>query len=45
MIHVDNRYNNKYTEALEDFECFVRNIIDSEELTSEEKINLIKKQL
>jgi len=45
MIHVDNRYSNKYTEALEDFECFVRNIIDSEELTSEEKINLIKKQL
>ena len=44
-MYVDNRYSNKYTESLEDFENFVRNIIDSEELTSEEKINLIKKQL
>lgn len=38
-------YRDKYTESIEAFECFVRNIIDNEELTSEEKINLIKKQL
>ena len=35
----------KYAEAIEDFECYVRNIIDSEELRAKEKINLIKKQL
>jgi hypothetical protein len=44
-MYTDNRYSNEYTESLEDFECFVRNIIDSEELTYEEKINVIKKQL
>lgn len=44
-MYIDNKYSNEYTESLEDFECYVRNIIDSEELTSEEKINLIKKQL
>jgi len=38
-------YSKEYTESLEDFECFVRNVLDSEFLTSEEKINLMKKQL
>ena len=44
-MYVDNRYSNKYTEALEDFECFVRNIIDNQELTDKEKVETIKKQL
>ena len=35
----------EYTESLEAFECFVRNVLDSKFLTSEEKINLLKKQL
>jgi hypothetical protein len=38
-------YSNEYTEALEDFECFVRNILDSEDLTDKEKVETIKKQL
>ena len=38
-------YSNEYTEALEDFECFVRNILDSKELTDKEKVETIKKQL
>tara|TARA_B110000285_G_scaffold146534_1_gene163597 strand:+ start:93 stop:227 length:135 start_codon:yes stop_codon:yes gene_type:complete len=44
-MYTDNRYSNKYTEALENFECFVRNILDSEELTYKEKAEVIKKQL
>ena len=44
-MYTDNMYSNKYTEALEDFECFVRNILDSEELTDKEKVETIKKQL
>ena len=40
-----NQYSNKQTEALIDFECYVRNIIDSTELTDAEKTYLIKKQL
>lgn len=35
----------KYIERLEGFCCYVRSIIDGEELTSEEKINLINEQL
>lgn len=38
-------YQKLYTESLENFENYLRNIVDSEELTSEEKINLIKKEL
>ena len=41
----DNRYSNEYTEALEDFEGFVRNILDSEELTDEEKVEVIQREL
>lgn len=44
-MYIDNRYSNKYTEALEDFEGFVRNILDSKELTDKEKVERIKKQL
>lgn len=44
-MYVDIKYSNEYTEALEDFECFVRNILDSEELTDKEKVETIKKQL
>jgi len=44
-MYTDNMYSNEYTEALEDFECFVRNILDSEELTDKEKVETIKKQL
>tara|TARA_B110000285_G_C15099160_1_gene603941 strand:+ start:1709 stop:1843 length:135 start_codon:yes stop_codon:yes gene_type:complete len=44
-MYTDNSYSNKYTEDLQDFECYVRNLIDSKELTDKEKINLIKKQL
>tara|TARA_R110000744_G_scaffold116898_1_gene218474 strand:- start:292 stop:426 length:135 start_codon:yes stop_codon:yes gene_type:complete len=44
-MYVDNKYSNEYTEALEDFEAFVRNILDSEELTDKEKVETIKKQL
>jgi hypothetical protein len=44
-MYIDNRYSNEYTESLEDFECFVRNIIDNKELTDQDKINIIKKQL
>ena len=44
-MYIDNRYSNEYTEALEDLECFVRNILDSEELTDKEKVETIKKQL
>ena len=39
----DNK--NEYTEALEDFEGFVRNILDSEELTDKEKVEIIQKEL
>ena len=34
-----------YTEALEAFECFVRNVLDNDELTYKDKVELIKKQL
>ena len=44
-MYTDNMYSNEYTEALEDFECFVRNILDSEGLTDKEKVETIKKQL
>jgi len=44
-MYTDNMYSNEYTEALEDFECFVRNILDSEDLTDKEKVETIKKQL
>jgi len=36
---------NEYNKSLEDFCCYVTNILDSEELTSEEKISLIRKEL
>lgn len=36
---------NEYNESSEDFCCYVINILDSEELTSEEKISLIRKEL
>ena len=39
------KYAEEYTEALEDFECFVRNILDGDELTNKEKVELIKKHL
>jgi len=39
------QYSKKQTDALIDFECYVRNIIDSTELTDEEKTYLIKQQL
>jgi len=44
-MYIDNKYSNKYTEALEDFEGFVRNILDGKELTDKEKVETIKKQL
>jgi len=44
-MYVDNKYSNEYTEALEDFECFVINILDNEELTDKEKVQIIKEQL
>lgn len=44
-MYTDNSYSNQFTEALIDFECFVRNILDSNELTDKEKVEAIKKQL
>ena len=40
-----SKYTEEYTEALEDFECFVRNILDGDELTDKEKVEVIKNKL
>lgn len=44
-MYKEHNYSKQFTKALIDFECFVRNILDSDELTDSEKVEEIIKQL